>query len=119
MKLRSILFRDDQHLQACLVHDQAHVKQGAKGDPVSKIQSALVVLDQSRIDVSELRENCYGPSTAAAVLAFKRKRQIINYSYQTHADDIVGKMTIAAMDREMQAIEQSWARNVFPRPKSR
>src|SRR5262249_48977191 len=75
MTLRSILFRDDQHLQACLVHDQAHVKQGAEGDHVSKIQSALVVLDQAPIDVSELRANCYGPSTAAAVLAFKRRRR--------------------------------------------
>ena len=40
-------------------------------------------------------------ATAAAVVAYKRTRKIINYKYQTEADDIVGKMTIAALDREL------------------
>jgi hypothetical protein len=43
----------------------------------------------------------YGPSTAAAVLKFKQKRNIVNRAYQTQADNIVGKMTIAALDNEM------------------
>ena len=43
----------------------------------------------------------YGPSTAAAVLAFKTRRNIINRAYQTKADNIVGRMTIAALDAEM------------------
>jgi peptidoglycan hydrolase-like protein with peptidoglycan-binding domain len=47
----------------------------------------------------------YGPSTAAAVLAFKRKRKIINTGYQTSEDDIVGKMTITALDNELAAFE--------------
>ena len=47
----------------------------------------------------------YGPSTADVVLAYKRKRNIINYSYQTTADNIVGKMTMAALDKEMLARE--------------
>jgi hypothetical protein len=34
-------------------------------------------------------------------LAFKTKRQIINYRYERQVDDIVGKMTIAALDKEM------------------
>jgi hypothetical protein len=34
-------------------------------------------------------------------LAFKKKRNIINPSYQSQADNIVGKMTIAALDREI------------------
>ena len=34
-------------------------------------------------------------------MAYKQKRNIINYSYQTRADNIVGKMTIAALDEEM------------------
>jgi hypothetical protein len=104
MGLQSALFSDDDDLQACLVNDRAHVTIGAIGDHVTKIHSALTVIEDASIDIAELNDSRYGPSTAAAVLAYKRRRQIINYSYQTQADDIVGKMTIAAMDREMSAI---------------
>jgi hypothetical protein len=38
------------------------------------------------------------------VLAYKRKRHIINPSYQTAPDNIVGIKTIAAMDRELNAL---------------
>jgi hypothetical protein len=103
--LRSRLFRGDPALEACLVRDPAHVLLGARGDHVGKIQSALVALDSARIDQAEWSAMRYGQSTAAAVLAYKRKRRIINFSYQTQADDIVGKMTIAALDREMEAFE--------------
>ena len=116
MALQSSLFVADRALQACLVDDRAHVTTGAIGEHVTKIQSALIVLDDASIDVGELREGRYGPSTAAAVLAFKRRRQIINRSYQTQADNIVGKMTIAAMDREMGTIEQRWEQKIFPPP---
>jgi peptidoglycan hydrolase-like protein with peptidoglycan-binding domain len=99
MGLQSALFVDDDELQACLVNDRAHVTLGAVGDHVTKIHSALTVIDNANINLDELQDGRYGPTTAAAVLAYKRKRQIINHSYQTQADDIVGKMTIAAMDR--------------------
>lgn len=105
MSLQSKLFKGDPSLEMCLVHDSSHIMQGAAGDHVSKIQTALCTLDGLRIDPSELSAKRYGPSTAAAVLAFKRKRNIINRSYQTQADNIVGKMTIAALDMEMLAIE--------------
>lgn len=105
MNLQSNLLSGDPALEDCLVRDSAHVTIGALGGHVTKIHSALVLLDNSTIDISELHEGRYGPSTAAAVLAFKRKRQIINYSYQTQADAIVGKMTIAAMDRELLRLE--------------
>jgi hypothetical protein len=101
MPLQSDLFKGDPRLESCLINDAAHVKQGAVGDYVSKIQVALLRIDSLLVDPSELRAKWYGPSTAAAVLAFKRKRGIINYSYQTEPDNIVGKMTIAALDREM------------------
>lgn len=114
MTLQSALFSDDQALQACLISDPAHVTTGAVGDHVTKIHSALVVLDNAATDLAELRASHYGPSTAAAVLAYKRKRQIINYSYEKQADNIVGKMTIAAMDREMQTVERRWAQSVYP-----
>ena len=35
------------------------------------------------------------------MLAFKKARQIVNRAYQPQEDDIVGIMTIAAMDREL------------------
>jgi hypothetical protein len=101
MPLQSQLFQGDAKLEACLIQDSAHVTKGAVGDHVAKIQFALGVLGDLRIAENELSAQTYGPSTAAAVLAFKTQRNIINRSYQTTADDIVGKMTIAALDREM------------------
>ena len=47
----------------------------------------------------------YGPATAAAVRAFKEKRQILNF--QGQLDTIVGKKTIATLDKEMLAKEKA------------
>jgi hypothetical protein len=99
MPLQSKLFKGDQRLEACLIHDSAHVTPGTAGEFVTKIQKALFILDGAVIDPSE--QGIYGPSTADAVLAYKKRRKIINYSYQTQADDIVGKMTIASLDNEL------------------
>jgi len=107
MPLQSNLFRNDQLLQACLVNDAAHVTIGAIGNHVAKIQVALTDLDRLSIDSAELSAKRYGPSTAAAVLSFKKKRDIVNRAYQSQADNIVGKMTIAALDREMLAKQVS------------
>jgi peptidoglycan hydrolase-like protein with peptidoglycan-binding domain len=101
MPLQSYLFRDDERLQACLIHDPAHVTIGAQGEHVERVQAALSYLEGLAIDPVEMATKRYGPSTASAVLSFKRKRKIINYAYQTQPDDIVGRMTIAAMDREL------------------
>ncbi len=101
MPLQSKLFQGDRALDACLLEDSAHLTIGAAGDHVSKIHTALLALDDLPVAVAELRAKQYGPSTASAVLVFKRRRGIINRSYQKEADAIVGKMTIAAMDREM------------------
>lgn len=101
MGLQSQHFKGDLALEACLVQDSAHVTEGAIGIHVSRIQSALAFLDKIKIDAAELQQKRYGPSTAAAVLAYKQKRNIINRSYQTQADNIVGKMTIATLDKEM------------------
>ena len=101
MPLKSRLFNDDRALEACSTQDSAHLTPGAKGDHVSKIHTALLVLDNVSVAVYELKTKSYGPSTAAAVLAFKTRRNIINRSYQKTADNIVGKMTIAIMDQEM------------------
>ena len=105
--LKSNLFKGSPGLTACEVHDSAHLTTGKKGDDVGRVQMALLVLDSAEIDRSELLAKTYGKSTANAVLAFKSKRRIINHSYQSTPDDIVGKMTIAALDREMCSWEAS------------
>jgi len=107
MALQSRLFKGDERLEACLIHDASHVVPGAEGQHVAKIQAALFMLDGRGIADAELEAKRYGPSTAAAVLAYKRARNIVNYSYQTQADDIVGKMTIESLDRGMWLREQS------------
>jgi hypothetical protein len=107
MPLKSDLLSGDTRLEACLVDDADHLTQGVQGDFVGKVQAALIFLDGLRIDVQELDAQTYGPSTAAAVLKFKQKRKIINFSYQDHEDDIVGKMTIKALDDEMTIAEKT------------
>lgn len=101
MSLQSQLFRGDPKLEAAAVSDPAHILPGAVGQHVAKIQQALMQLDGIAIDPGELQSSRYGPSTANAVLSYKKKRNIINRSYQTQADNIVGKMTIASLDREL------------------
>lgn len=98
---KSKFFADNAKLAATAVSDPAHITPGACGPHVAKIQYALIALDQASISVNEIAKMVYGPSTAAAVLAFKTKRNIVNPTYQARADNIVGKMTIAALDAEM------------------
>jgi hypothetical protein len=103
MALQSRLFSGDPRLEAAAVSDPAHIMQGATGPHVAKIQHALNVLDNAGLS----EDGKYGPRTAAAVLAYKRKRGIINRAYQTQPDDIVGKMTMASLDQEMRQKEGS------------
>lgn len=99
--LTSQLFRGDAKLEAAAVSPSAHIMLGAKGDHVRKIQLAL-----NRLDNAGLNPDAdYGQRTANAVLAYKQKRQIINRSYQSEADNIVGIMTMASLDAEMAASE--------------
>ena len=107
MALRSKLFAGDAKLEAAAVSDPAHIVPGASGDHVRKIQTALIRLDGATIDVDSI----YGGQTSRAVLAYKQKRDIVNRSYQSQADNIVGRMTVAAMDDELVAAER---RNVAP-----
>jgi peptidoglycan hydrolase-like protein with peptidoglycan-binding domain len=84
MPLSSRLFQ----LEAAANDDSAHITPGARGPHVEKIQTALNILDSAGLGV----DGRYGPATATAVLNYKTKRNIINRSYQTLADNIVGKM---------------------------
>jgi hypothetical protein len=106
MSLSSILFRGNAALEACAIRDQAHILQGAKGEHVGKIQFALFRLDNLVIDRNELVSQTYGKSTAAAVLQFKTRRGIVNPAYQKQADNIVGKLTVAALDKELLGVQQ-------------
>src|SRR5450432_562851 len=101
MALKSQLFRGDAKLEAAAVAAPAHIVPGASGDHVRKIQIALNLVDNAGLDT----DGIYGPRTADAVLAYKQKRQIINRSYQSQADNIVGVMTMAALDAEVAASE--------------
>jgi len=107
MPLQSRLFAGDAKLEAAAVSDPAHIVPGSSGEHVRKIQLALIQLDGAVL----VPDGQYGPTTAAAVLAYKQKRAIINFSYQTQADNIVGKMTMAALDRELVEAE-----NLFTGP---
>ena len=69
---------------------------------MTKIQVALNALDAAGLSA----DGAYGPGTAAAVLAYKRKRNIINTTYETQVDNVVGKMTVSSLDREMFAKEK-------------
>jgi hypothetical protein len=97
MALQSTLFRGDPKLEAAAVSDPAHIAQGASGEHVRKIQLALNELDDAGLNP----DGKYGPATAAAVLAYKQERDIVNRAYQAEADNIVGKMTMAALDKEL------------------
>src|SRR5690242_9969094 len=101
MPLVSQLFSGDPVFEQCLVKDQAHIPPGSRGPHVAKIQIALAALDHFVVATAEVQSQTYGTSTANGVLAYKRKRGIINPAYQTKADSIVGKMTIASLDAEM------------------
>jgi hypothetical protein len=104
--LQSTWLRRNQRLQQCLVSDPAHVKIGDKGEHAALIQGALSMLDGADISRDEQARQFYGQGTASAVLKYKKKRKIINYSYQTSPDDIVGRMTIRSLDTEMLAYER-------------
>ena len=105
MPLASKLFSANPKLQACLIHDSAHLTPGSSGPPVELIQAALIKLRflEPRDGLSEAGR--YGSKTAAAVLNYKRFFKIINFSYQSAADNVVGKMTIASLDAHMCILE--------------
>jgi peptidoglycan hydrolase-like protein with peptidoglycan-binding domain len=103
--LTSKLLSPEPRLNACEVNDPSHVKLGDRGDFVRRIQQALIRIENAPIDDTELAKGVYGETTAAAVLAYKKKRDIFNPTYQTQPDNIVGKMTIRSLDDELLKFE--------------
>jgi hypothetical protein len=112
MPLVSAMLRDNARLQSCLVNDSDHVTPGSSGRHVTLIHKCLLFLERAKLAQTDLSGALYGPSTAAAVLAYKQKRDIINRAYQTSADNIVGKMTIARLDQEIARAERAPDRGV-------
>jgi hypothetical protein len=110
MPLLSKLFKGDERLEACLIKDSAHLTPGTKGPFVNKVQRALAQLDGDIVTQAEVDSQTYGPSTASAVLNFKRRNNIVNRTYQTQADNIVGKMTIAFLDARLAKLDTSGGR---------
>jgi peptidoglycan hydrolase-like protein with peptidoglycan-binding domain len=104
MPLESKLFRGDPRLEACLISDPAHITPGSRGEHVAKIQLALNTLDNAGLKF----DGIYGPATAQAVMNYKNdpSRRILQ-PFQTTADNIVGKRSIASLDREMLASERT------------
>lgn len=110
MPLKSALFSGDAALEACAVSDPAHLTLGVSGPHVGKVQKALLTLGAGVIAPDEIARTRYGNTTAASVLAFKTKRGIVNRAYQSTPDNIVGKMTIAVLDREIADFEAASGR---------
>ncbi len=122
MPLVSRLFSVDRKLQACLTSHSAHVVPGDRGDHVARIQSALVRLRVLKPADARVEAGYFGTRTAA-VLFYKQSLKIINRRYQTKADNIVGKMTIASLDRAVFVLDGSGGvprrpQRVGPHPKS-
>lgn len=119
MTLGSNLFKDNPRLAKCEISDPAHVVPGDTGEHVRLIQIALKEIDGVEIEETEVKACRYGTSTANAVLAYKNKRNIVNRAYQSKADNIVGKMTIASLDKDMLSLQvtpvrrlSNWCRRI-------
>ena len=113
MALISKLFKGDPIFERCLIDDAGHITPSSKGFHVAKIQDASMKLERVFPANAERDHAFYGLTTAKAVLSYKTKRRIINTNYQHAPDNIVGKMTIKAMDAEM-AVYESRQRLVNP-----
>jgi hypothetical protein len=104
--LRSDEFKGDPKLEACATTPGAHLLVGTSPGPhILKIQLALERLRPSGPPIAGAEKSAmrYGPTTAKAVLFYKTTHvpPIINTSYQRTPDDIVGQMTIKALDDDL------------------
>ncbi len=94
-------------LNKALRSDPDHITPGSSGDHVAAIQKALSLLGKVRIADSEIERKFYGPTTAAAVAAFKRNCTPPLLNYANQIDEIVGKKTTFELDRQMKAFEKN------------
>ncbi len=113
MVLTSELFKNNKQLQDCSERDSAHivaneppVRRGVndRGEHVALIHKALrQIMPNVSFGLEEATET-YGPKTAEVVRQFKAMQNppILNKALrQTTPDNIVGKLTIAALDEQV------------------
>ena len=96
-----------QALEKCLQSNAGHITIGASGCHVQHIQLALKCLAPTaaaNISRGEIAARTYGKTTAAAVLSYKTTHGIVNPTYQSAPDSIVGKITIFHIDASLAAI---------------
>ena len=103
---KSNLFKNPPNaaLERCATKPDGHVsiKDNKTGPHVHRIQEALLRIgasdpdlrDKISITASEINSQTFGETTRKSVAAYKIKRNIVNTSYQSTPDDIVGVMTI-------------------------
>ena len=118
--LTSDELKDDPKLEACATIPSGHFLVGSRPGPhILKIQLALERLRPTgpAIAPAEKRDMRYGPTTAAAVLNYKKTHvpPIINTAYQHDVDPIVGEMTIKAMDADLKGTPLSTRQAVADR----
>ena len=78
MALQPKLLKDDTKLEACAVSDPAHVVLGAVGEQSARFTSHSQHWTGRWSTPARLSAKRYGASTAAALLAYKKKRKINN-----------------------------------------
>jgi peptidoglycan hydrolase-like protein with peptidoglycan-binding domain len=113
LPLTSELFKNDEKLQKCSLLDSAHIVAAAppfqvgtndQGSHIALIHTALrEVMPGASFGLEEATET-YGPKTAEVVRQFKAKQNppILNKALgQRVPDNIVGKLTIAALDAQV------------------
>lgn len=118
MPLTSDLFKNNQQLQDCSARDASHIvadepplRRGVnnQGPHIALIHTALrQVMPNPSFGLEEATET-YGPKTAEVVRQFKAAQvpPILNTALrQTVPDNIVGKLTIAALDRAVSRKKQ-------------
>lgn len=119
--LKSKLFKKEpnQKLKDCLNLNSGHIslKDNSTGEHVERIQIALTKIKEANpsLGIPLFTVNGrYDSATAAAVLKYKQKRDVVNHSYQQFADNIVGQMTIERLDGEMELIELGRGGHLIP-----
>jgi hypothetical protein len=77
-----------------------------RGPHITRIQEALVkLLKGAQIPKSERDNQEFGAATEEILHFFKKDRGIVNRSYQSSADAIIGQMTMRQLDLEMRSLE--------------
>lgn len=102
-------FKDNDKLKDCADRDSSNIweRNNRSGAHVGLIHEALnawlngqpIQNRPAGIAASEIRQQVYGPTTSALVLAYKTANQIKNYKGEY--DPIVGKKTVESLDGQL------------------